>query len=163
LVAVSRASLVAVGLAGALGASDLFQTPVLVPILLAFSVLPAAAAWLVEHAAGARAAVRDDALVLCRPHLPPAPAPTPIPPASAPTCGGGSPAPGSRGSSPGSCPCRGPVSRSRCAPDGDCGTASKWRIPFRCWRCWGSRPAQDIPSSSGPTHVRRRRSGGGVT
>src|SRR5262249_33745319 len=69
LVCVSRASLVAVGLAGALGASDLFQTPVLVPILLAFSVLPAAAAWLVEHAAGARAAVRDDALVLCRPDL----------------------------------------------------------------------------------------------
>jgi len=69
LVAVSRTSLVAVALAGALGESDLFQTPVLVPILLAFSVLPAAAAWLVERAAGARAAVRDDTLVLCRPDL----------------------------------------------------------------------------------------------
>ena len=69
LIAVSRASLVAVAVAGALGASDLFQTPVLVPILLAFSVLPAAAAWLVERAANARAAVRDDALVLCRPDI----------------------------------------------------------------------------------------------
>jgi hypothetical protein len=69
LVAVSRASLVAVALAGALGASDLFLVPVLAPTLLAFSVLPAAAAWLVERAAAARVAVHDDALVLRRPDV----------------------------------------------------------------------------------------------
>jgi hypothetical protein len=69
LVLVSRASLVAIALAGALGASDLFLPFELAPTLLGFSVLPAVAAWLVERAAAARAAVLDDALLLSSPDV----------------------------------------------------------------------------------------------
>jgi len=52
--------------AGVLVDADVFTPPVLVGTLLAFAVLPAAAAWLVEQASAADVVVGDEQLVLRR-------------------------------------------------------------------------------------------------
>jgi hypothetical protein len=69
LVAVSRASLPLVALAGTLTDADVFTPPVLVPTLLALAALPAAAAWLIERAARAFVLVDERHLVLGRKDL----------------------------------------------------------------------------------------------
>lgn len=69
LVAISRTSLLAIALAGALGEPDILTPSVLAGTLLVFAALPAAAAWLVERTAAARVTLRDDTLVLERPDL----------------------------------------------------------------------------------------------